>query len=68
MSKTSNKPTLRAVSIHKRGDKESFHDIGAAWPTKSGGFTIRLNALPLGDTILLVPPKGDSSNSDSEDA
>jgi len=37
---TSKKPTLRALSVHKRG-----------------GFTIRLNALPLGDTIILVPPK-----------
>jgi len=57
MSDQTKKPTFRAVSIRKRGEKDTFFDIGAAWPTKKGGFTIRLNALPIGDTIILVPAK-----------
>jgi hypothetical protein len=49
------KPAFRAVSIHKREGKDIFAEIGAAWANSKGGFTLRLNSLPLGDTILLRP-------------
>jgi len=48
-------PAFRVVSVHKRDDKETFAEIGAAWPTAKGGFSIRLNAHPIGDTLLLRP-------------
>jgi len=52
---TPKKHAFRAVSVRRYKDRESFSDIGAAWPTAKGGFTVRLNALPVGDTILLLP-------------
>lgn len=52
---TAKKPAFRAVGVRNRGDQAVFVEIGAAWPTKRGGFAIRLNVLPLGDTILLFP-------------
>ena len=52
---TSRKPAFRAVGVRTRGDKPVYVEIGAAWPTKNNGLAIRLNVLPLGDTILLFP-------------
>lgn len=49
------KPTYRVVSVHKRDGKDSFAEIGAAWATSKGGYVLRLNAHPIGDTILLRP-------------
>lgn len=49
------KPAFRAISVHKREGKDIFAEVGAAWANSKGGFTLRLNALPLGDTILLRP-------------
>ena len=51
------KPIFRAVSVHKRDGKEVFAEIGAAWESTKGGFNIRLNTHPIGDTILLRPFK-----------
>ncbi len=39
----------------REGRQPTYRDIGAAWPTKSGGYSVRLDALPIGDTILLMP-------------
>lgn len=55
MSTSKNKPVYRVVSVHKRDGKETFAEIGAAWATAKGGYAIRLNAHPIGDTILLRP-------------
>lgn len=52
---TSKKPAYRAVGVRHRGDQAVYVEIGAAWPTKNNGLAIRLNVLPLGDTILLFP-------------
>jgi hypothetical protein len=53
---TSNKPAFRAVSVKVReGRQPTYRDIGAAWPTRNGGYSVRLDALPIGDTILLMP-------------
>lgn len=49
------KPAFRAVSVHQREGKSVFAEIGAAWPNSKGGYTIRLSALPIGDTVLLRP-------------
>ena len=55
MTTAKNKPAYRVVSIHKHDGKEAFADIGAAWPTAKGGYVLRLNAHPIGDTVLLRP-------------
>jgi len=55
MSTSNKKPAYRVVSVYKREGKETFADIGAAWATAKGGFAIRLNAHPIGDTVLLRP-------------
>ncbi len=62
MSNNNKKPAFRAVSIHKREGKDIFAEIGAAWPNSKGGFTLRLNALPLGDTVLLRPVQEDQQS------
>lgn len=49
------KPTYRVVSVNKREGKDSFAEIGAAWATAKGGYVLRLNAHPIGDTIILRP-------------
>jgi hypothetical protein len=63
MSTSKQKPTFRVVSVCKRDGKESFAEIGAAWATTKGGFALRLNAHPIGDTVLLRPY---ADKSDSE--
>lgn len=55
MSTSNKKPAFRVVSVHKREGKETFAEIGAAWATAKGGYAIRLNAHPMGDTVLLRP-------------
>lgn len=59
---TNKKPTFHAFGIVTRKGKDRFVKIGAAWPTEKGGFTIRLDALPLGDTIVLCVPRDDDQN------
>ena len=54
MSKNS-KPNYRVVSVNKREGKDTFAEIGAAWATAKGGYVLRLNAHPVGDTVLLLP-------------
>ena len=54
------KPSLIAYAVKERGRSQSaiWTKIGAAWPHGSGsGFTIELDALPLGGRIVLIEPK-----------
>jgi len=57
----SKKPTLIAYSVREReGQKAVWTKIGAAWPRGTGpGFNIQLDALPLGDRIVLTEPKAE---------
>jgi hypothetical protein len=58
----SNKPTLYVYAVKDRGRKEKgiWTRIGAAWPHERGkGFTIELEALPVGGRIVLTEPKAD---------
>jgi hypothetical protein len=62
---TGNKPTLIAYSVKDRGkDKTAIWTrIGAAWPFEQPGktgFTIQLEALPIGDRIVLAEPKAEA--------
>ncbi len=46
-----------AHSVSERGGKRYFTAIGVAFKHKKGnGLTIKLNALPLGDEIVLFEP------------
>ena len=57
----SKKPTLIAYSVREReGQKAVWTKIGAAWPHTSGsGLNLQLDALPLGDRIVLTEPKAE---------
>jgi len=62
-------PTFIAFSIKERdkGRPSIWTKIGAAFPHGKGpGFTIQLDALPLGDRIVLREPKDDESKADAE--
>ena len=52
-------PTLIAYSVKEREGKQAiWTKIGAAFPHGKGkGLTIQLDALPLGDNIVLREPK-----------
>ena len=57
-------PALIAYSVKERGEgKQAFWArIGAAFPHGNGkGMTIQLDALPLGDSIVLLEPKEDKT-------
>jgi hypothetical protein len=60
----SNQPTMIAYSVRERGEGKQaiWTKIGAAFPHGNGkkGMTIQLDALPLGDRIVLREPKEDT--------
>jgi hypothetical protein len=64
----SKKPTLIAYSIREReGQKAVWTRIGAAWPHGTGnGLSIQLEALPIGDRIVLTEPKADEAEAKAE--
>jgi hypothetical protein len=55
---STNGPALIAyqVTAGKDGGKAFWQRCGAAWPNKKGGFQLRLNTLPLGGDLVLLPP------------
>lgn len=52
-----NKPDLIVYTVSGEGDKAFWTRIGAAWKNSKGGFSIKLNALPLDGSLVLLPPK-----------
>lgn len=52
-------PDLIAYTVRESDGKSFFTRIGAAWTNAKGGYGIRLDALPLGGEIVLLPPKTD---------
>jgi hypothetical protein len=57
-------PTLIAYSVKERGEGKQaiWTRIGAAFPHgKGNGLTIQLDALPLGDSIVLREPKDEKA-------
>ena len=62
------KPTLIAYSIREReGQKAIWTRIGAAWPHGKGtGLSIQLDALPIGDRIVLREPAEDDAEAKAE--
>jgi hypothetical protein len=60
-NETTNQPALIAYSVRENGEKSFFTRIGAAWPNKTGGYGIKLDALPVNGEIVLFPPKEDDN-------
>lgn len=65
MSNTNRKPDLNAFVVTGTRDKPFYTKIGAAWKNKTGGYGLRLDALPVNGEIVLFPRKEDD---DSEQA
>jgi len=63
-----NQPTLIAYSVKEReGKKAIWTKIGACFSHDNGpGMTVQLDALPLGDRIVLREPKDDKAESKSD--
>jgi hypothetical protein len=52
------KPDYIAKTVQTRKDKDYWNDIGIAYINeKTGNITVYLNALPLGDKIILSKVK-----------
>ena len=55
------KQYLRALAVREENDNTYWTTIGVAFPTKNGGFTILLNAIPAAidgqHKIVLQQPK-----------
>ena len=61
----SRKPDLHVYATSKRGKNKTFYTrIGSAWAIKSGGFSIRLDALPVNPEMVLFPPKNGNNGDD----
>ena len=59
-NQTTNKPSLLAYQVTDSDTGKSFWNrIGAAWANKDGGYSLQLEALPIGGRIVLSPPKVD---------
>jgi hypothetical protein len=66
----SHAPKFYAYTVKERGKgKDSIWTrIGVAFAhEKSGGFTLELYALTLDSKIVLMPPKADDANAESEE-
>ena len=51
------KPTLRAYTVKDRADAPAiWKQIGACFDNRGGGYTLVLDALPIGNRIILMPP------------
>lgn len=47
-------PSHIAYSVEEgKGDKNHWQKIGAAWPAKNDGLTLKLNAIPLDGVVSL---------------
>jgi hypothetical protein len=52
-----NKPKWTA-RVRQHPDSEYWQTIGAAWPTKDGGISVKLHSIPTqwnGDVLLIEP-------------
>lgn len=57
MSKTTNRPRYNVVVKTGTDAKPIWHQIGAAFETKSGGLSVRLHAAPIDGQLWLFEPK-----------
>ena len=64
-------PTHRLYTVSGERKNERWTEIGAAWTNRDGkGFSISLNALPLGDRLVLreIEAQVEASQDDQSDA
>ena len=68
MSEQNRKPVYRVVTAKKNNGKSYSTDIGAAWISEDGSIAVKLNALPLGDTMYLdiVREKAEQTQAEAE--
>lgn len=61
---STNSPALIAYQVTpgKEGGKAFWQRCGAAWPNKKGGFQLRLQVMPLGGELVLLPPSTGAAN------
>lgn len=66
MSTTTKQPTHRIYAVTKRGSKNHWQEIGAAWPHTDGhGFNLKLDYLPLNSAELVIrEPKAAAAETD----
>lgn len=59
MSENTTKPDLIAfvTTQAKNADKPFYHEIGAAWAIKNGGYSVKLHANPINGELVFFPPK-----------
>jgi hypothetical protein len=61
--------TARTYKDAGGSEKKRWHEIGAAWPTKSGsGIHVTLYALPIGGQISLFVPSEKPAGKPTEDS
>ena len=56
-AKAPNLPSHKLLSVFTKKDgTKDYTEIGAAWPTRSGGFSFKMKAFPApgGDFIMVV--------------
>ena len=53
----SKKPAYEVFVTEKRGDKNWYTKIGAAWTVGNDGLSIKLQALPITGELVLFPPR-----------
>ena len=55
--------TVRGYTDRTGEERAAYTRIGAAWPREKGGFRLRLDALPLHETIFLFERRHDDDRS-----
>ena len=56
--------TVRGYKDRSGEDRAAYTRIGAAWRRDRGGFKLRLDALPINDTIFLFERREDAKTGD----
>jgi hypothetical protein len=51
----SERPDYLVKTVKKVGGREKWTDLGVAYTNAQGSITVYLSALPLNDTIILIP-------------
>ena len=60
-------PDLIVYTPVERGDGDThFVRVGAAWRNRRGGLNVRLDAMPLTGSLVLLPPRERGKGGDDE--
>ncbi|GHB93289.1 hypothetical protein [Cerasicoccus arenae] len=62
-TETKNAPDFEVHSVTEKQGRTNWFRLGVAFANKEGkGFTVLLDAQPLGDRLVLLPPKPKDEN------